>query len=76
MDWIVQAEKKYLWSSNWADWTLVRFCLFALGMMTGVLIHKKAKKPVFIVALLAFIGTIIPVAYKYFKVGTSESSIY
>jgi hypothetical protein len=45
-------------------------------MMTGVLIHKKAKKPVFIVALLAFIGTIIPVAYKYFKVGTSESSIY
>ena len=54
----------------------MRFCLFALGMMTGVLIHKKAKKPVFIVALLAFVGTIIPVAYKYFKVGTSESSIY
>ena len=76
MDWIVQAEKKYLWSSNWADWTLVRFCVFAIGMMAGVLIHKKAKKPVFVVALLAFIGTIIPVAYKYFKLGTSDSTIY
>ena len=46
MDWFLQTEKKYLWRSDWKDWMLVRFCLFALGMMTGVLIHKKAKKPV------------------------------
>lgn len=76
MNWLLQAEKKYLWNSNRGDWLLVRFCMLALGMMTGVLIHKKAKKPVFVVAFLAFIGTVIPVAYKYIKVGTDKTKIY
>ncbi len=76
MDWLLQAEKKYLWNSNRGDWLLVRFCMLALGLMTGVLIHKKAKKPVFVVAFLSFLGTIIPVAYKYFKVATDKTKIY
>lgn len=76
MDWILQTEKKYIWNSNWGDLLLVRFCFLALGMMTGVLIHKKAKKPVFVVALLAFVGTVIPVVYKYIKVGTDKTKIY
>ncbi|MBQ8604404.1 MAG: permease of phosphate ABC transporter [Oscillospiraceae bacterium] len=76
MDWFLQTEKKYLWRSDWKDWMLVRFCLFALGMMTGVLIHKKAKKPVFVGALLAFVATVIPVVYKYIKVGTDNTQIY
>ena len=76
MDWLLQTEKKYIWNSNRGDLLLVRFCFLAPGMMTGVLIHKKAKKPVFVVALLAFIGTVIPVVYKYIKVGTDKSKIY
>jgi len=76
MNWLAQLEKKYQWSSNGADWALMGFCLFALGMMTGVLIHRKARKPVFVVALLAFVGTVIPVVYKYIKVGTEKNVIY
>ena len=76
MDWFLQTEKKYLWNSNWADLLLTRFYMLSLGMMTGVLIHKKAKKPVFVIAMLAFIGTVIPVVYKYIKVGTDKTKIY
>ncbi len=76
MDWFLQAEKKYRWNSNRADWFLVRYCMLALGLMTGVLIHKKAKKPVFVIALFSFIGTVIPVVYKYLKIATDKTKIY
>ena len=76
MNWLLEADKKYLWSSDWKDWALVRFCILSMGMMLGVLIHKKAKKPVFAGAFIAFVATVIPVAYKYIKVGLNKSKIY
>ncbi len=76
MKWLLEADKKYLWASDWKDWALVRFSLLLMGMLLGVLVHKKAKKPVFAGTSIAFIATVIPVIYKYIKVGSTKSKIY
>ena len=35
---------KYLKQSSWKDLALIKFCLFAMGIMGGIRIPEKNKK--------------------------------
>ena len=55
-------------TSDWKIIAVLKFCLIALGMMVGMLIKPKHKKPVFLGALGVFFAAYIPLMAKFVKV--------
>ena len=58
----------YASESTWLDFALVKFCLFALGLIAGVCAPKKHKKSIILVSLLVFAATYIPLMAKLVKI--------
>lgn len=58
----------YASESNWKDFALVKFCLFAMGIIVGVNAPKKYRKPITIVSLIVFLSTYIPLMAKVFRI--------
>lgn len=63
---------KYLQKSDWKDIALLKFCLFSMGVLMGILIGrrwpKKNRKAAVMAAMLVFIGTYIPLMTKFFGI--------
>ena len=63
---------KYLQKSDWKDIALLKFCLFSMGVLMGILIgrrwSKKNRKAAVMAAMLVFIGTYIPLLTKFFGI--------
>ena len=55
-------------TSDWKIIAVLKFCLIALGMMVGMLIKPKHKKPVFLGALGVFFAAYIPLMANFVKV--------
>lgn len=64
---LFDAADRFLSESSWKDLALVKFCLFAMGLLAGILLPKKAKKPAFLTALVVFVATYIPLMVKYVR---------
>ncbi len=45
--------------------TLLKFCLFSIGILVGTSIPSKKKKPVNIIAVIVFLATYIPLMSKF-----------
>lgn len=58
----------YASESTWLDFALVKFCLFALGLIAGVCAPKKHKKSIILASLLVFAATYIPLMSKLVKI--------
>lgn len=58
----------YASESNWKDFALVKFCLFAMGIIVGVNAPKKYRKPITIVSLIVFLSTYIPLMAKVLRI--------
>ena len=58
----------YASESNWKDFALVKFCLFAIGIIVGVNAPKKYRKPITIVSLIVFLSTYIPLMAKVLRI--------
>ena len=58
----------YASESTWLDFALVKFCLFALGLIAGVCAPKKHKKNIILASLLVFAATYIPLMAKLVKI--------
>ena len=63
---------KFAEKSDWTDFALTKFCLFAMGIICGSFIADKDKKPARAVASLVFIGTYIPLMAKLLKIVLRE----
>lgn len=59
---------EYVRQSDGKDMGLLKICLAALGIMIGVCIPKKNKKPALITAGLVFVGTAVPQLVKFFRI--------
>ena len=66
------AANRYIETSDWKTIAVLKFCLISLGMMTGMAIGKKARKPVFFGALGVFAATYVPLMVKFYKVLTEK----
>lgn len=54
---------KYIKQSTWKDFALLKFCLFAMGILVGIQIPEKNKKHTGIIAAVIFYS------YLYFSDG-------
>lgn len=58
----------YLKESSWKDLTLVKFCLFAMGVLVGAQIPKRNRDEVSAAAAGVFAVTYVPLMLKLYKV--------
>ena len=68
MKFLFKSADAYLQQSDWRDFALIKFCLFSMGVIAGVLMPPKAKKQAVITAAAVFIATYIPLMVKYIKI--------
>jgi len=60
--------EKYIAESDWKDFAMLKFCLFAIGVLAGMRIPRKNRKQAGCVAAIVFVATYIPLMTKFFKV--------
>ena len=70
---LFDAANQYIETSDWKIIAVLKFCLISLGMMIGMAIGKKAKKPVFLSALGIFAVTYVPLMVKFVQVFRDEA---
>lgn len=68
MKFLFKSADAYLQHSDWRDFALIKFCLFSMGVIAGVLLPPKAKKPAIATAAVVFTATYIPLMVKYIKI--------
>lgn len=56
---------QYIKRSSWKDMALLKFCLFAIGILAGMQIPKQSRKGVRIAAAMVFTATYIPLMSKF-----------
>lgn len=64
---------QYIRESSWKDMALLKFCLFAMGILAGMQIPEKYRKRVGIAAALVFVVTYIPLMSKYVRIVMENS---
>ena len=69
---LFEAANRYVESSDWKTISVLKVCLISLGMMVGMLIRPKHKKPVFAGALGAFLLTDVPLTLKFYRIFTEK----
>ena len=57
----------YLRLSDCKNWALINCCLLSRGVLIGVLVPSKAKRPVIMATVCVFILTYLPLAVKLFE---------
>ena len=58
---------RYAKQSTWKDYTLVKFCLFSMGLIAGTAIPGKHKTKAVGAASLVFLLTYIPLMSNVFR---------
>ena len=69
---LFDAADRYIETSDWKTIAVLKFCLISLGMMLGLAVKKRDRKPVFLAALGVFAVTYIPLMVKFYRVFTEE----
>ncbi|WP_324822757.1 hypothetical protein [Sinanaerobacter sp. ZZT-01] len=62
----------FMQQSDWRDISLLKLCLFSLGILFGVKLPHKAKKPATAVSLTVFIATYVPLMFKLLNIFTKK----
>lgn len=60
--------EKYIARSDWKDLAMLKFCLFAMGILVGMRIPEKSRKQAGWIAAAVFTATYIPLMAKFFLV--------
>ena len=60
--------EKYIARSDWKDLAMLKFCLFAMGVLAGMRIPERNRKQAGWVAAAVFAATYIPLMAKFFSV--------
>ena len=58
----------YLSECTWKDLAAIKFCLFSLGLLAGLGVSARRKKPAAILAVLVFLATYIPLMGKFLPI--------
>ena len=65
---LFEIADRYVAESNWRVLALLKFCLFAMGLMAGLCAPQKARKPLMAGAATVFLATYVPLMAKFFRV--------
>ena len=64
---------RYARESTWKDFTLVKFCLFSMGLLAGMHMPEKHKKNAAKAAIFAFSATYVPLMAKVLRIATEKT---
>ena len=59
---------RYAQQSTWKDFALVKFCLFAMGLLVGMYMPEKHKKSAAKAAIFAFSAAYVPLMAKVLQI--------
>ena len=68
---LFEVADRYCKESTWKTIAALKFCLFSMGIIVGVLLPESCKIPVLVIFGIVFIVTYIPLMSKYFKLWKS-----
>lgn len=64
MKFFFELGNQYAKKSSWLDFALTKFCLFAMGILVGLVIPQKCKKAAAKAASAVFTATYLPLMGK------------
>ena len=62
---LTDAADRFLRASSWKDIAVLKFCLMALGILMGLAVPARKKKPAAWAAALVFLATDLPLMAKF-----------
>jgi len=62
---LFESANRYLRASDWKDMALLKFCLAAMGILLGIAVPERRKKPAAFVASGVFAVTYVLLMLKY-----------
>jgi uncharacterized membrane protein len=65
---LFEAADRYVETSDWKIIAVLKFCLISLGVILGMEVKEKSRKPVFIAAVSVFIATYIPLMTRFVRI--------
>lgn len=68
MNKFLELGNRYAAESDWKDFALTKFCLFAMGVLIGTCIPTQHKKKARITAGTVFAATYVPLMKKVFQI--------
>ena len=68
MNHLFSIANEYLQQSDWKDLAMIKFCLFAVGVVIGLFVPTKAKKAALMTAVCVFVVTYLPLMTKLFRI--------
>ena len=74
MKYFLDLGNRYMQESDWKDLSLLKFCLFAMGLLIGTQVTENYKKSVIGVSLGVFIATYILLMLKLFNIMSKKES--
>ena len=68
---LFEVADRYCKESTWKTMAALKFCLFSMGIIVGVLLPESCKIPVLVIFGIFFIVAYIPLMRKFFKLWKS-----
>ncbi|MBQ4264396.1 MAG: permease of phosphate ABC transporter [Clostridia bacterium] len=65
---LFDAANQYLRESDWKTLTAIKFCLFSMGVIVGLLLPQSQRAPLIAIFSVIFIATYIPLMRKLFLI--------
>lgn len=73
MEKLFRVANRYCKESNWKTLSLLKICLFSLGVLVGMLVPNHRKKTMACLGLSAFAVTYVPLIAKLLRTWKKES---
>ena len=71
---LLKLGDRYAEQSTWKDFALVKFCLFAMGLIAGTFVPKKHRKTVICASSAVFAATYVPLMTKLFRIALKKET--
>ena len=72
MNKLLDLGNRYARESTWKDYALVKACLFSMGVIAGMRMPEKYKKPVTVTAACMFAATYVPLMKKVLRISKNQ----
>ena len=69
---VLDAANRCIEDWSWKEMAVLKVCVGAAGLMAGLLIPRKKRRRCFMIALLVFIVTMVPLAVKFWDAFKEE----
>lgn len=65
---LFDTANQYVRESDWKTLAMLKFCLFSIGIIVGVLLPQSCRTAVLVIFGLVFLVTYIPLMKKFFRI--------